>query len=103
MSPNHSMSNKIIQLSAKEFVAIIGLLFSAVVGGTAWTVNLQNQIVRRLDESISFREFLLWQQALRQGNPTMNIPQMETFHGALRGRIQKQAVLVDSGKQIGSY
>lgn len=70
------------QVVAMKFSYLVGMivtLFTLVIGGTAWTVNLQNDIRRRLDENVTHREFIQWQEQLRRDNVGLHVPNMGTF------------------------
>ena len=60
----------------------------AVIGGTVKIANMISRIEQRLDDAITYPEFIRWQQALRDKNKTLDVPGIEQFHS---GGIKKLA------------
>lgn len=76
INPDH-----VIEIKLGWFVTLLGMWFSAVVGGTALTMNYQFRIEKRLDEAVQYREFLLWAEEFADKNPSLKVPSIGKFHG----------------------
>jgi len=78
-----NIQNMSVTIKVTHLFSLLGSFAALLIGGTAWTANLQNEILRKLDRSVTHDQFIKWQEQLRKDNATLNVPNMGTFRSEL--------------------